>query len=217
MADFASERRHMVDGQIRPNDVTDLRVITAMLEVPRELFVPLAASALAYLDRDLTAGEDGSRRLLKPMVLAKLLNAADIDASDRVLDVGCAGGYAAALLARIAGQVVALEQDAGLAKAAKAALSALPNVSVVTGPLAAGWPQGAPYDLILLEGATEIEPQAFCSQLKDGGRLLCILGSPPGAKAMLYRRSGAELAGRAIFDAAATLLPGFTKAPAFAF
>lgn len=217
MADFASERRHMVDGQIRPNDVTDLRVITAMLEVPRELFVPPAAVALAYLDRDLTAGEGGSRRLLKPMVLAKLLNAAEIAATDRVLDVGCAGGYAAALLARIAGQVVALEQDAGLAKAAKAALSALPNVSVVTGPLVAGQPQSAPYDLILVEGAIEIEPQAFCSQLKDGGRLLCILGSPPGAKAMLYRRSGTELAGRAIFDAAATLLPGFAKAPAFAF
>lgn len=217
MADFASERRHMVDGQIRPNDVTDLRVITAMLEVPRELFVPPAAAALAYLDRDLTAGEGGARRLLKPMVLAKLLNAAEIAETDRVLDVGCAGGYAAALLGRIAGQVVALEQDAGLAKAAKAALSALPNVSVVTGPLVAGWPQSAPYDLILIEGATEIEPQAYCSQLKDGGRLLCILGSPPGAKAMLYRRSGTELAGRAIFDAAATLLPGFAKAPAFAF
>lgn len=217
MADFASERRNMVDGQIRPNDVTDLRVITAMLEVPRELFVPPASAALAYLDCDLSAGEGGSRRLLKPMVLAKLLNAAEIDASDRVLDIGCGGGYAAAVIARTAGQVVALEQDAGLAKAAKAALSALPNVSVVTGPLVAGWPQRAPYDLILLEGATEIEPRAFCSQLKDGGRLLCILGSPPGAKAMLYRRSGTELAGRAIFDAAATLLPGFAQAPAFAF
>jgi protein-L-isoaspartate(D-aspartate) O-methyltransferase len=217
MADFVSERRHMVDGQIRPNDVTDLRVITAMLEVPREHFVPPASAGLAYLDRDLTAGEGGSRRLLKPMVLAKLLNAAEVSSTDRVLDVGCGCGYTAALLARIAGQVVALEQDPGLAKAAKAELSALPNVSVVTGPLVAGWPQSAPYDLILLEGATEIEPQAFCSQLKDGGRLLCILGSPPGAKAMLYRRSGTELAGRAIFDAAATLLPGFAKAPAFAF
>jgi protein-L-isoaspartate(D-aspartate) O-methyltransferase len=217
MADFASERRHMVDGQIRPNDVTDLRVITAMLEVRREHFVPPASAALAYLDRDLTGGEGGSRRMLKPMVLAKLLNAAEVSSTDRVLDVGCAGGYAAALLARIAGQVVALEQDPSLAKAAKAALSALSNVSVVTGPLVAGWPQSAPYDLILLEGATEIEPQAYCSQLKDGGRLLCIFGSPPGAKAMLYRRSDSELAGRAIFDAAATLLPGFAKAPAFAF
>jgi protein-L-isoaspartate(D-aspartate) O-methyltransferase len=121
------------------------------------------------------------------------------------------------VLARIAGQVVALEQDASLAKTARAALSSLPNVSVVSGPLVDGWRQGSPYDVILLEGATEVEPQAFCSQLKDGGRLLCILGASPGTKAMLYRRSGEEMGGRAIFDASAALLPGFAKLPAFAF
>ena len=121
------------------------------------------------------------------------------------------------MLARIAGQVVALEQDAGLAKAAKAALSSLPNVTVVSGPLAEGWPQGAPYDVIVLEGATEVVPQALCQQLKDGGRLVCVLGSGPGAKAMLYRRSGEEVGGRPIFDAAAALLPGFAKTPVFAF
>ena len=145
------------------------------------------------------------------MVLAKLIHAADLTATDRVLDVGCATGYAAAVLARIAGQVVALEQDASLAKAARAALSSLPNVSVVSGPLTDGWPQGAPYDVILLEGATEVEPQAFCPQLKDGGRLVCVLGSAPGAKAMLYRRSGGEMGGRAIFDASAALLPGLRQ------
>ena len=141
----------------------------------------------------------------------------EISATDRVLDVGCATGYAAAVLAQIAGQVIALEQDAGLAKAAKATLSALSNVSVVSGPLVDGWRQGAPYDVILLEGATEVEPQAFCSQLKDDGRLICVLGLGPGAKAMLYRRSGAEMGGRAIFDASAALLPGFAKLPVFAF
>ena len=217
MTDFSAERRHMVDGQIRPNDVTDLRVIAAMLEVPREHFVPPVAASLAYLDHDLAVGEGNTRRLLKPMVLAKLLNAAEVTTTDRVLDVGCATGYAAAVLARMAGQVVALEQDANLAKTAKAALSALPNVSVVSGPLVDGWRQGAPYDLILLEGATEIEPQAFCSQLKDGGRLICVLSSGPGAKAMLYRRSGGEMGGRAVFDASAALLPGFAKLPVFAF
>ena len=217
MTDYSAARRHMVDGQVRPNDVTDLRVISAMLEVPRERFVPPAATSLAYLDLDLAVGEGGSRRLLKPMVLAKLLNAADLAGTDRVLDVGCATGYGAAVLARIAGQVVALEQDAGLAKAAQSALSSLPNVSVVSGPLVDGWRPAAPYDVILLEGATDVEPQAFCSQLTDGGRLLCILGAAPGAKAMLYRRSGSEMGGRAIFDAAAALLPGFTKAPVFAF
>lgn len=219
MTDFADARRHMVDGQIRPNDVTDLRVLSAMLEVPRERFAPPAATSIAYLDLDLPVGEGAAapRRLLKPMLLAKLFNAAEIEPTDVVLDVGCATGYAAALLARIARQVVALEQDAGLAKTAQAALSSLTNVAVVTGPLVEGWPQGGPYDLIVLEGATEIEPQAFCRQLKDGGRLVCVLGSGPGAAAMLYRRSGDDLGGRPVFSAAAAVLPGFVKPPAFAF
>ena len=151
------------------------------------------------------------------MLLAKLIQAAELQATDRVLDVGCATGYGAAVLARIAAQVIALEQDAGLAKAAGAALPSQPNVNVVSGPLADGWPQGAPYDVIVLEGATEVAPHALCQQLKDGGRLVCVLGSGPGAKAMLYRRSGGEVGGRAVFDAAAALLPGFAKAPVFAF
>jgi protein-L-isoaspartate(D-aspartate) O-methyltransferase len=151
------------------------------------------------------------------MVLAKLLNAADLAATDRVLVVGCATGYSAAVAAGIVGQVVALEEDASLVKAAQAALAGLPNVSIVSGPLTSGWAQGGPYDVILFEGATEVEPHAFCSQLKDGGRLLCVLGTAPNAKAMLYRRSGSELGGRVIFDAAAALLPGFAKKREFAF
>jgi protein-L-isoaspartate(D-aspartate) O-methyltransferase len=219
MTDFASARRHMVDGQVRPADVTDLRVISAMLEVPRERFAPPAATSIAYLDIALPVGEGAGapRRLLKPMLLAKLFNAAEIAPTDRVLDVGCATGYAAALLARIAGQVVALEQDPGLVKTAKTALASLPNVTVVGGPLVDGWPQGAPYDLIVLEGSTEIEPQSFCKQLKDGGRLICVLGSGPGSAAMLYRRSGDDFGGRPVFSAAAAVLPGFVKPPAFAF
>src|SRR4029077_630603 len=164
-----------VDGQVRTADVTDLRILAAMLETPRENFVPPASAGLAYLDLDLSVGAKGSRRMLKPMVLAKLIQAADLASTDRVLDVGCATGYAAAGLARIAGQVVALEEDSGLAQTARAALGAQPNVSMVSGPLTAGWPQGAPYDAVLLEGATELTPQAFLPQLKDGGRLVCIL------------------------------------------
>ncbi|MBI3705239.1 MAG: methyltransferase domain-containing protein [Rhizobiales bacterium] len=219
MTDFADARRHMVDGQLRPNDVTDLRILSAMLEVPRERYAPPASASIAYLDLDLPVGEGtaATRRLLKPMMLAKLFNAAEIKSTDRVLDVGCVTGYAAALLARMAAQVVALEQDAGLAKAAKAALSSLPNVTVVSGPLVAGWAQGGPYDLIVLEGATEIEPQGFSGQLKDGGRLICVLGAAPGATAMLYRRSGDDFAGRPLFSAAAPVLPGFVKPPVFAF
>ncbi len=215
MTDFAAARRHMVDGQVRTTDVTDLRVISAMLEVPRERFMPQASAAIAYLDLDVPV--EGGRRLLRPMVLAKLIQAAELEATDRVLDVGCATGYTAAVLARVASQVVALEQDPSLAKAAREALSSYPNVDVVNGTLAEGWPKAAPYDVVVLDGATDVVPHALCQQLKDGGRLVCVLDSGPGSKAMLYRRSGGDVGGRPVFDASAGLLPGFAKTLVFAF
>lgn len=215
MTDFAAARRNMVDGQVRTADVTDLRIISAMLDVPREAFLPPAKAALAYLDLDVPLGN--GRCLMKPMVLAKLIHAADLAGTDRVLDVGCVTGYAAAVLSRVAGQVVALEQDAGLAQAARVALGALPNVTVQSGPLTEGWPLGGLYDAIVVEGATEFAPEVLLRQLTDGGSLVCVLGSGPGAKAMLYRRSGQDSGGRAIFDVAAPVLPGFVKPPQFAF
>ena len=213
MTDFAAARRHMVDGQIRTNDVTDLRVLSALDEVPRERFLPPSAVALAYLDLDVPVGD--SRRLLKPMVLAKLLQAAGLHADDRVLDVGSGTGYSAAIIARIASQVVALEQETALSKIGRDALPS--NVRAVCGPLTDGWVQEAPYDVIVLEGSTEVVPQTLCQQLKDGGRLVCVLGSRPGSRGMLYRRSGDEVGGRPIFDASAAVLPGFAKKPVFAF
>lgn len=219
MTDFASARRHMVDGQIRPADVTDLRITTAMLEVPRETFVPAQSRALAYLDLDLGLGAAGAatRCLMKPMVLAKLIQALEIESTDKVLIVGAATGYSAALIARMAGEVVALEQDEGLARVAKDALSGVANVTVVTGPLTNGYAGAAPYDAILVEGAIETLPDAFRAQLKEGGRLVCVMGAAPAGAAMVYRRSGAELGGRPFFDASASLLPGFAKAAEFAF
>ena len=223
MIDFAAARRMMVDGQVRTSDVTDLRLIAAMLEVPRERFVPEAKADLAYLDFDLPVleGKAGApvRRLLKPMVLAKLIQAAEIGAGDHVLDVGCATGYSSAVLARLVGSVTALEQEPALARSARECLQATgaSNVAVVTGPLIDGWPSGAPYDAILLNGSTEIEPQALLRALKDGGRLVGVRGRAGAGKAMLYRAFGREVSGRPIFDAAAPLLPGFAEPAVFVF
>jgi protein-L-isoaspartate(D-aspartate) O-methyltransferase len=223
MIDFAVARRIMVDSQVRTSDVTDLRIIAAMLDVPRERFLPAEQADLAYLDFDVpaTAAERGkpARRLLKPMVLGKLLQAAEIAAGDHVLDVGCATGYSSAVLAPLAHSVVALEQDAALAERARDNLRALgvSQAQVVNGPLVEGWPPQAPYDVILLNGASEVAPKALLQQLKPGGRLVGVLGRGPAGKAMRYCAIGGECGGRPIFDAAAPVLPGFSAPPAFVF
>jgi protein-L-isoaspartate(D-aspartate) O-methyltransferase len=220
MVDFATARRTMVDCQVRPSDVTDLRIIAAMLDVPRELFVPAARRAIAYLDLDVPVGEPGTpRALLKPMVFAKLLQAAGIGEGDHVLDAGCATGYSSAVLGKLAGTVIALEEDKVLAGIAKETLGHVgaANVTAVNGALAAGWEQGAPYDAILLEGASEVVPAALLSQLKDGGRLLAVVGTGPVGKATIYRSSGQNVTAQPLFDAAAPLLPGFSKPAAFVF
>jgi protein-L-isoaspartate(D-aspartate) O-methyltransferase len=221
MSDFAALRRTMVDGQVRTSDVTDPRLLAAMLSLPRERFVPRDRAELAYLDLDIPVSAAGRpvRRLLKPMVLAKLVQAADVGETDRVLDIGCATGYSSALLGRLAGSVIALDEDATLAEFAKKTFAALgaANVTVVTGALAAGWPAGGPYDVILIEGAGEVVPHALHGQLKEGGRLVCVIGRGPAGKAMLLRSLKGELSGRRLFDASAPLLPGFAKAPEFVF
>jgi protein-L-isoaspartate(D-aspartate) O-methyltransferase len=219
MVDFAQARRTMVDSQVRPSDVTDLKLIAAMLDVAREQFVPAARRAIAYFDIDVPVGEQNARALLKPMVLARLLQAAGIGEGDRVLDVGCATGYSAAVLAKLAGAVFALEEDSALARIAGETLAAsgVSNVSVVSGPLHDGWEQGAPYDVIVVEGASEVVPAALLSQLKDGGRLVAVIGSGPMGKATIYRSAGGRATGQTLFDASAPLLPGFAQPAAFVF
>jgi len=217
MTDFVQARRMMVDGQIRPSDMTDLDVIDAMGEVPRERFVPPDLVDVAYLDRDLPI--DAQRALLKPMVIARMVQALELKPGDKVLDVAGGTGYTAAILARLAGSVVALEDDPTRTKrcAELARDLGATHVSAVAGPLDAGWPALAPYDAIIINGTCEVEPQVLLRQLANGGRLVGIFGSAPATKAMVYRMDNGEIGYRPLFNAAAPLLPAFAKAPAFVF
>jgi protein-L-isoaspartate(D-aspartate) O-methyltransferase len=221
MSDFSTARQKMVDGQVRPSDVTDLRVLDAMLAVPREAFVPESQRALAYLDLDLDVGEAGGakRFLIKPAVLAKMLQAAEIMATDTVLVVGCASGYAAAVVARLACRVTATEGNGALAAKAGDVLAKLGfgNVTVRTQAAADGDPANAPYDVIVLAGATEIVPDRLYRQLKDGGRLVGVFAVSRPARAMIVTHSHADFGDRALFDAAVPVLPGLERPPAFVF
>src|SRR3954467_5765207 len=176
MLDFSTARQKMVDGQVRPGDVTDIRIIDAMLTVPREAFVPVSRRALAYLDLDLDISEPGGpkRFLIKPAVIAKRLQAAEIAAGDRVLVAGCPAGYAAALAARLAGRVTAAAGDPVLAAKTAEELKALglANVTVSAAAPADGDEAHAPYDVIVLAGATEVVPWRLYRQLENGGRLV---------------------------------------------
>jgi protein-L-isoaspartate(D-aspartate) O-methyltransferase len=221
MSGFSIARQKMVDGQVRPSDVTDLRIIDAMLAVPREAFVPQDKQALAYLDIDLNVSEGGSERrfLIKPVVTAKMLQAAEIKDTDNVLVVGCATGYAAAVVAKLAGQVTATESDSALAARAKDVLAQLGigNVTVRTADPSEGDAANAPYDVIVLNGATEVTPDRLYRQLKDGGRLVGVFAMAQPQRAMMVTHSHADFGTRALFDAAVPLLPGLGRVPAFVF
>lgn len=221
MSEFSTARRKMVDGQVRPSDVTDIRIIEAMLEVPREAFVPEDRRALAYLDRDLDVSEAGGtkRFLIKPAVLARMLQAAEISANDNVLVVGCASGYAAAVAAKLARKVTATESDPALAATAGETLqrSGFGNVTVRAAAAAEGDATDAPYDVIVLAGATEIIPDRLYRQLKDGGRLVGVFAMSRPQRAVLVTHSHADFGERALFDAAVPVLPGLERPPAFVF
>jgi len=223
MIDFNRLRQSMVDSQIRPNDVTDLRIIGAMLDVPRERFVPANRADLAYLDDDLPLNDapaGGTQRfLMEPMILAKLIQALDLSERDRVLDVGCATGYSAALLRQLAAEVVAVESDVELANIARRTLGELgvAGVQVVNGPLPNGVPEAGPYDAVLLNGSVEFVPEALLDQLKEGGRLVAVVRSGPLGRATLYLRTGGAISSRRLFDAGVPALPGFEVPRGFVF
>ena len=221
MSDFSIARQKMVDGQVRPSDVTDSRIIDAMLAVPREAFVPPNQRALAYLDLDLDVSEGASakRYLIKPVVTAKMLQAAEIKDTDHVLVVGCATGYAAAVIAKLANQVTATESDSSLAAKARDVLGELgfANVTVRAAEAVEGDAANAPYDVIMLNGATEITPDRLYRQLKEGGRLVGVFATMVPQRATIVTHSHGDFGTRALFDAAVPVLPGLSRLPAFVF
>jgi protein-L-isoaspartate(D-aspartate) O-methyltransferase len=221
MSGFSTARRKMVDGQVRPSEVTDINIINAMLEVPREAFVPQSRRALAYLDLDLDVSEGAStkRFLIKPVVTARMLQAAEIKDTDNVLVVGCATGYSAAVVARLAGRVTATESDSSLAAKAKDILAqpGFGHVTVQAAAAAEGDSANAPYDVIVLDGATGVTPDRLYQQLKDGGRLVGVFAMTQPPRAMIVTRSHDDFGNRALFDAVAPVLPGLERLPAFVF
>ncbi|MCP4621252.1 MAG: protein-L-isoaspartate O-methyltransferase [Bradyrhizobium sp.] len=220
MSGFSTARQKMVDGQVRTSDVTDSRILDAMLTVPREAFVPAASQPLAYLDLDLDVGGGATKRyLLKAALTAKLLQAAEIKSTDHVLVVGAASGYVAALAAKIAAKVTATESDSALVSKATATLGelGLSNVTVRTAAAADGEPAFAPYDVIVLNGGTEIVPTGLFSQLGEGGRLVGVFTANKPPRAMIVTHSHGDFGHRTLFDAAAPVLPGLERRAEFVF
>lgn len=221
MDDYMTLRRRMVDNQIRPSEVTDYAVIKAFLSVPREIFVEPAEQPFAYADRELKlpASAGLERRMMAPVNLARLVQLLPLGAQAKILTIGCGTGYSAAILARLAGAVVAVEEDERLAAWAGEKLAALDaaNAGVIRAGLTQGAPAEAPYGGILIDGAVETVPDAIIAQLKPDGVLAVIERDERASRAMLYKRVGADAAKWPKFEASATLLPGFARKREFVF
>jgi protein-L-isoaspartate(D-aspartate) O-methyltransferase len=218
MSVHETARAHMIESQLRPNRVTDDRLIGAFAQLRRELFVPEHLRAVAYIDEDLPVGN--GRYLMQPMVAARLLQIAAVEPKETALVVGAGVGYEAALLSLLARSVIALEEHAELARFGRSALveHGIATASYVEAPLSGGHRQRAPYDVILFGGAVAEVPQEINAQLGEGGRMLAVLRPGGGVgRATVMLRTGGVLAQRVIFDAATPLLPGFVPKPAFVF
>ncbi|MFP5510546.1 MAG: protein-L-isoaspartate O-methyltransferase family protein [Alphaproteobacteria bacterium] len=215
MTDYAARRTTMVDTQIRPSDVTKFPIIEAMLSIPREEFVPASLREAAYVGENLDLGR--GRVMLEPRTLAKMLDALDVQRDELVLDLGCGLGYSAAVIARLAEAVVAVESDADLADEAQGILSreGADNVILHHGPLAEGAAQHGPYDAVVIEGAVADLPAAVSDQIKDGGRIACLfMEGALGVVRIGYKLDGG-ISWRFAFNASAPVLEGFERQAAF--
>jgi len=210
-------RLHMVNGQLRTGGIVDKAVLAAFLEAPRQRFVAREFESLAYLDRELPAKGGAKRKLLPPLTLARMLQAALVAPNDRALDVAGGSGYGAELLAAIGAKTVLLESDPGAAAAARAELKRRPNIEVVEGPLDKGAADRGPFDLIVVEGAFAVPPDSLLLLLADRGRLVGIDASMEPAQAVLYEKAGAAVSRRALFETRADILDGFQPQVSFAF
>jgi protein-L-isoaspartate(D-aspartate) O-methyltransferase len=219
MDDFSTLRQRMVDNQIRPGAVTDHELIKAFLAVPREEFVAPAEQPFAYADRELRLPSAGGakRTMMPPVQLARLIQALPHGPDSKVMVVGCGAGYSAAILARLVGMVVGVEEDPLLAASARTNLQSLANVAVVEARLTDGCSAEAPYDAILVDGAVELVPFALIRQLSSDGALTAVEREERASRAMLYKRIGPEAAGWPLFDAWTGLLPGFARKREFVF
>ena len=222
MADFATQRKNMVESQVRPSDITDRRIIRAMLEVPREAFCPSSVQPTAYRDEMLAVNDhkgNRARYAVAPRVLALMIQALELGDSASVLEIGAATGYGSAVLSKIAVRVIAVEADPELAQSARAALAAngAANVAVVEASLTEGHAAAAPYDAILINGAVQEVPRAVLDQLKDGGRLVAVMANDNVGRLCVWQRVGGTFDRRVVSDAAAAILPGFKKPATFVF
>ena len=223
VTDFEAARENMVNCQVRPTDVTDYALLEAMFATPRERFVPSARRFAAYTDEDVdvsaAATGEGPRFLAEASPFAKLVQLAAIEPGETVLDVGCGTGYSTAIIAQLCGSVIAVESDPGLVAFAGEALSELgiDNAAVIEGDPTAGYPKEAPYDAVVIEGAVEFVPDALTDQLRDGGRLVAVVGTGQAARARVFVRENGVVSSRPEFNAALPPLPGFQREPGFVF
>lgn len=207
MSDFSTRRVMMVDTQVRPSDVTKFPIIAAMLSVPRESFVPVAQKEAAYAGLNLVISRN--RVVLEARSLAKMLDFLDLQPGNRVLDLACGYGYASAVMAKMGCDVIAVEEDAALADAARVLLGALTKVKVVTAGLTAGAPTDGPYDAIVVQGGVEQVPEALLAQLKNGGRIGALFMQGALGTARIGLKQDGVVAWRSVFNATAPVLPGF--------
>jgi len=217
MSDTASACQHMIDGQLRPNEMNDERIIKAIASVCREKFVPKSLRGVAYLDDHIQVAP--GRSLMGPMIFARLIGAADVKDTDLVLDIGCATGYSSAVLGRLAEAVVALEEDEKLVEMATdvLAVESCDNVAVVKGLLTDGLAVQGPYDLIFINGMVDQIPNGLTDQIAEGGRLICVLNDNGVGKASYVTCENGIVGKRILFDATIPVLDAFKKAEKFVF